>query len=239
MPYSDLIINSKKAAVPLKELQYSEKNRQRLEQFLNEFRFVEELRKFDLPVDNKLLFHGPSGCGKTATAKALAGQLGKKIIVLALGGLVSSKLGETAKNMTTLFNKASHGGAILFLDEFDSIGKMRDYDQKDSSEMKRLVNTIIQLIDHLPDEALLIAATNHVEAIDHALMRRFQMKLEFELPAPQELDKYYDQLLEKYPEPYRDIERAYNISYAEAKDIVHAEVKSKMIQSLAAIESLK
>ena len=65
---------------------------------------------------------------------------------------------------------------MLFLDEFDQIGKARGNDDKDVGEMRRLVNTIIQLIDYFPKNALLICASNHPQIIDIALMRKISIK---------------------------------------------------------------
>ncbi len=232
MAENDFIINSRRViTTPLEEVQFSTQNKCTINQFLNEFKHIEKLKKFDLPIDNKILFYGHTGCGKTMTAKAIADKLGKEIIILSLGGLVSSRLGETAKNITSLFSKASRERSVLFIDEFDSIGKMRSYDHKDSGEMKRLVNTIIQSIDYLPNDTILIAATNYKEVIDSALLRRFQLKLKFELPTNNELDNYYNLLLINYPEEYREIKKIYEISYAEAKDIVFKGIKKQIILS--------
>lgn len=226
----DLIIPSREIDLILENIHLSPQNRDILDQLLNEFKHFGAIREYDLPIDNKILLHGHSGCGKTATAKAIAKKLDKKIIILNLGTIVSSKLGETAKNVAQIFHKATNEKAVLFIDEFDFLGKLRDYDDKDSGEMKRLVNTIIQLMDYLPPDTLLIAATNHVDIIDKAILRRFQLKLKFELPTPDALDEYYTELLGRYPEAYRNIERKYNISYAEAKDVVHRLVKKQIIE---------
>ena len=103
------------------------------------------------------------------------------IYVVNLGAIVSSKLGETSKNIAKLFRKAAVDDCIIFLDEFDSLGKIRDY-QQDHGEMKRIVNTILQLFDYLPQSSLVIAATNQLNMIDNALLRRFDVNLKFELP---------------------------------------------------------
>lgn len=116
------------------------------------------------------------------------------------------------------------------------LGQIRDYDQKDSGEMKRLVNTLIQLIDHLPNDTILIAATNHSSIIDTALLKRFQLKLKFEAPNDNELDSYYDSLLTPFPEEFRHVDRGYAISYAEAKDITYRAVKNNIIAAEEAKE---
>ncbi|MEM0518619.1 AAA family ATPase [Aequorivita flava] len=231
MALSDFIIISKEATLGLNQLHLSKANKNALKQLLKEFKHFEILNKYKLPVANKIFLFGHTGCGKTTTAKAIAQSLDKKIIILNLGNIVSSRLGETAKNITEVFKKAARENAVLLLDEFDSIGKLRDHDDKDSAEMKRLVNTVIQLIDELPNNVLLIAATNHPSVIDTALLRRFQLKLKFELPDQDQLDVYYNSLLEQFPEEFSVLNRVYNISYAEAKDITFSAVKNAIIKN--------
>ncbi|WP_271405963.1 AAA family ATPase [Tenacibaculum soleae] len=232
MALYDLILNSKnETTIKLSNIHLSEPNQIILKQLLKEFKYVNILNEYKLPVDNKLLLFGHTGCGKTTTAKAIAQVLNKKIFTLNLGGIISSRLGETAKNITEIFKKASREEAVLFLDEFDYIGKTRDFDNKDSGEMKRIVNTVIQLIDQLPNSTLLIAATNHSGIIDSALLRRFQLKLKFEAPNNKELDNYYDALLTQFPKEFRELQRSYSISYAEAKDITFRAVKNKIIEN--------
>lgn len=239
MTLSNFILNPKETTISLDQIHLSDENTHLLNQLLKDFKHVEVLNQYNLPVDNKLFLFGHTGCGKTTTAKAIAQALNKKIIILNLGSIVSSRLGKTAKNITEVFKKAQREKAVLLLDEFDSIGKLRDHDDKDSSEMKRLVNTVIQLIDELPNDTLLIAATNHSKIIDTALLRRFQLKLKFELPSQLQLDVYYDSLLKQFPEEFRKLNRVYNISYAEAKDITFRAVKNLIIQNEEAKEGLE
>ncbi|WP_428742235.1 AAA family ATPase [Tenacibaculum sp.] len=230
MAIHDFVIQSRETTIELHEIHLSSENKKALNQLLKEFKHVAVLNSYKLPVDNKLLLFGHTGCGKTTTAKAIAKTLNKKIITLNLGSIVSSKLGETAKNISDVFKKATRESAVLFLDEFDYIGKARDYDSKDSAEMKRLVNTVIQLIDQLPNDVLLIAATNYSSVIDAALLRRFQLKLQFEAPSDADLDIYYQALLQEFPEEFRDLNPIYGISYAEAKDITYRTLKNKIIE---------
>lgn len=199
-----------------------------IEQFLKEYRFRDVLEQYELPVNNKMLLYGKTGCGKTMTAKAIAKVLDRKLIVVNLAAIVSSKLGETAKNVATLFKEVSYHDAVLFFDEFDTLGQVRDHD---SSEMKRVVNAILQLVDNFPLNSVLIAATNQINMIDEALIRRFQLRLEFISPAKEVLNAYYDKLLTKYPVAFQTIERKYNISFAEAKNEVFTQVKNNIIQA--------
>lgn len=227
----ELVVNDTEK-IALDDLLFSEENKSALLQTIKEHKYIEELKKYNLKVDNKILLHGHSGCGKTTTAKAIATALNKSIVIINLSTLINAKIGETSKNVKAIFDKAIREKAVLFLDEFDQIGKSRESDDKDVAEMRRLVNTIIQLIDYLPTDSLLICATNFYNSIDTALLRRFQIKLKFEMPNKKELDIYYDKLLAAFPVHLQDIPRKYNISYAEVKDYIQTIMKKQIIAEL-------
>ncbi len=159
----------------------SEPLKDELKYFIEEHQKIEILRAFDLPVANKILLHGPPGCGKTLASYVIAGELNKMMHVINLGAIVSSKLGETSKNLAKIFRKGAAEDCVIFIDEFDSLGKVRDYSQ-DHGEMKRVVNTILQLFDYLPQSSIVIAATNQKSMIDSALLRRFDLNIQFGLP---------------------------------------------------------
>lgn len=178
---SDLILEKLTSDYTFENLVSSSHVRNELELFVKEHHNAEILRSYDLPIANKLLLHGPSGCGKTLATYVLAGELHKMMVVVNLGAIVSSKLGETSKNLAKIFRKAAIDDCIIFIDEFDSLGKVRDYDQ-DHGEMKRVVNTILQLFDYLPQSSIVIAATNQKEMLDDALLRRFDLSIKFDLP---------------------------------------------------------
>jgi len=217
--------------VNLEDVVFNENVAKQIEDFLLEQQFKEKLLSYQLPIANKILMYGATGCGKTMTAKAVAKHLNKKLVIVNLATIISSKLGETAKNIDALFKEAQYEGLVLFFDEFDSLGQIRDYDNKDNSEMKRVVNAILQLIDNFPQKSILMAATNQVQMIDEALKRRFEMHLEFTNPTNETLDLYYDKLLANFPKEYCEINRTYNTSFAEAKNLALYQVKKNIIQS--------
>ena len=234
----DLIINDKEV-VSLDDVFLNKYNQQNIQQLIREHQFVDELTKYGLPVNNKIMLQGNSGCGKTTTAKAIANALGKPILILNLSNVVCSRIGETSQNIKQVFDKAAREKAVLFLDEFDQIGKERSNDDKDVGEMRRLVNTLIQLIDYLPQNALLIAATNHADLIDVALLRRFQLRIQFEMPTAEVLDTYYDKILKPFPEEIQNFERQYQISFAEAKDYAFTKMKTLLLEKLEKGEKIE
>lgn len=185
---SDLILEKITSDYSLDNIIANTKIHNELQFFIEEHQKIEILQQFDLPVSNKLLLYGPSGCGKTLASYVIAGELNKMMVVIDLGAIVSSKLGETSKNLSKIFKKAATEDCIIFLDEFDSLGKIRDYSQ-DHGEMKRVVNTILQLFDYLPQSSIVIAATNQKDMLDEALLRRFDNIIGFELPNENDIKK--------------------------------------------------
>lgn len=235
----DLIIQDKEQ-VTLHEVFLEESNKEQFIQLIKEHTYIKELHAYHLPVNNKVLLQGSSGCGKSMTAKAIANALGKNIIILNLSTIVSSRIGETSQNIKMIFDKAGREKSVLFLDELDQIGKSRGSDDKDVGEMRRLVNTLLQLIDYYPQDALLLCATNHPDIIDSALLRRFQVKINYKMPSKEFLDTFYDNLLSKFPKDLNSIERRYNLSFAEAKDYTLTVIKRNLIKKLEAeVQSVK
>lgn len=128
-----------------------------------------------------LMLSGPPGTGKTLLAGHIAARLGRKFYVVRLDAVISSLLGDTAKNIRGIFDFVAGKNAVLFLDELDAIAKMRD-DRNELGELKRVVNTVIQGIDSLDASAIVIAATNHAQMLDTAIWRRFPYKISFGAP---------------------------------------------------------
>lgn len=130
---------------------------------------------------SRLLFVGPPGTGKSATAEAIASELGLPLAIVRLGAVVSSRLGETARNVEAIFEFCSHGTWVLLFDEVDSFAKERS-DSSDHGELKRVVTAFLQLLDAFRGSSLVIATTNHPKLLDSAVWRRFDDVFRFGLP---------------------------------------------------------
>ncbi len=149
--------------------------------------FIASVKKYDLLAEHglsgrmNLLMAGPPGTGKTLVAGHIASALSMPLYVVRLDSLISSLLGDTAKNIRSVFETIPQKNGIIFLDEFDAVAKLRN-DNHELGELKRVVNTLIQSIDSLDDKAIVIAATNHAELLDRAIWRRFPYRMNFGLP---------------------------------------------------------
>lgn len=158
-----------------------EEIRETLRLLIEDVRAREHFASWGLPPKRKVLFFGPPGCGKTVTARALAAELGMPLLYVRFDALISSYLGETAANMRRLFDYVQARPWVVLFDEFDALGKSRD-DTSDHGELKRVINSLLQLMDGMSGASLLIAATNHEHMLDDALWRRFDEIVRFDRP---------------------------------------------------------
>lgn len=150
-------------------------------QFIEDARHIELLSKKGVSARLGLLLYGPPGTGKSLLAGHIAAMLRRPFYIARLDSLISSRLGETAKNVRGIFEFVPARNAVLFLDEMDAIAKLRD-DRHELGELKRVVNTVLQGLDSLSDDVVTVGATNHPHLLDPAIWRRFPYKAELGLP---------------------------------------------------------
>jgi SpoVK/Ycf46/Vps4 family AAA+-type ATPase len=169
-----------------------EKRFQRIER---EYAARDRLAHHGLRYRQKILLYGSPGCGKTLGAERLAWNTGLPLLKVRFDAMVSSFLGETASNLRLVFDKASLEPCLLFFDECDSIAKSRE-DTQEVGEIKRVVNTFLQILDEYESSSgLLVAATNLNKSLDTALWRRFDDLIEVPKPGEQELEFIVKQTL--------------------------------------------
>lgn len=167
----------------LSDLILSDDLRATCDEFILEQQRVELLRSYSLEPRNRLLLTGPPGNGKTSLAEALAEALMLPIYCVRYDGIIGSYLGETASRLRKVIDFVRTKRCILFMDEFETLGKERG-DMQETGEIKRVVSSLLLQIDELPSHVIVIGATNHPELLDRAVWRRFQIRLK--LPAPTE-----------------------------------------------------
>lgn len=134
---------------------------------------------------NKFLFEGLPGSGKTEAAKHIARLLDRTLFCVDFDHLIDSKLGQTNKNIATVFNEINilpHSNKVVILfDEIDVIALDR-INSNDVREMGRVTSTILRELDRLTDlnkEIVIIATTNLFSNFDKALIRRFDAVINF------------------------------------------------------------
>jgi SpoVK/Ycf46/Vps4 family AAA+-type ATPase len=119
------------------------------------------------------------------TISYLASALRRPLVRLEPSHVIGSLLGESSRMLSAAFADAQAASAMLALDEVDALAKRRD-DVHDVGEFKRFVSTLLVELDRWSADVPLIAATNHLELLDPALERRFELHLRLTLPGPTE-----------------------------------------------------
>ena len=157
-----------------------------LTRVVTEHRQRGRLRSHGLEPRHRLLLVGPPGCGKTMTASALAGECHMPLMLVQLHSLITKFMGETAAKLHLIFEAMEKTPGVYFFDEFDAIGSVRRADN-DVGEIRRVLNSFLQFLEHHTSESLVIAATNLMPILDPALFRRFDATLRYALPQDREV----------------------------------------------------
>ena len=156
--------------------------RQRVERVTLEQRQQDRIREHGYVPQRKLLLIGPPGTGKTLTASALAGELALPLFTILLDGLITKFMGETAAKLRLIFEAIQQTRGVFLFDEFDALGGERSA-RNDVGEIRRVLNSFLQFLEQDNSDGLIVAATNHVQLLDHALFRRFDTVIEYTMPS--------------------------------------------------------
>ncbi len=127
------------------------------------------------------LFAGQSGTGKTMAADVMAGTLGLDLYKIDLSGVVSKYIGETEKNLGSIFDEASTSNAILFFDEADALFGKRS-EVKDAHDRYANIETAYLLQKMEEYSGVVILATNLKMNLDEAFLRRLHFVIDFPMP---------------------------------------------------------
>jgi SpoVK/Ycf46/Vps4 family AAA+-type ATPase len=155
--------------------------RRRLLRIIQEQRHSSRIRSHGLSPRRKILFIGPPGTGKTLSAAVLAGELSLPLFVVRLERMITKFMGETAAKLRLIFDNIAQIRGVYLFDEFDSIGSQRGL-RNDVGEIRRVLNSFLQFIEADDSNSLILAATNHPDLLDHALFRRFDDVIEYQMP---------------------------------------------------------
>jgi SpoVK/Ycf46/Vps4 family AAA+-type ATPase len=205
---------------------------EQLGRIMKEQKHHSRIREHGLSPRRKLLLVGPPGTGKTMTASVLAGELGIPLFSVRLDALITKFMGETASKLRQIFDAINDVRGVYFFDEFDAIGSQRGL-ANDVGEIRRVLNSFLQMIESDQSHSLIVAATNHVEILDYALFRRFDDVIEYRLPTTPQATKLIQSRLGKFaPRPFSlkaITAKAEGLSYAEIKRAVDESIKEAVM----------
>ena len=148
----------------------------------------EKLSELQIPYLNSTLLYGESGTGKTTLAKYIAYKMNLPYVYINFSQIIDSLMGKTSSTINLAFNFVKTTPCIFMIDEIDAIGIKRSLSSNSGAdgEINRVTITMMQELDNLPNDVILIAATNRKDIIDEALLRRFSLKKEIHLPTEEE-----------------------------------------------------
>ncbi|MFO0434451.1 MAG: ATP-binding protein [Sphingobacteriaceae bacterium] len=151
------------------------------------------------------LFYGPPGTGKTLTVSLLGKVTNKDVYKIDLSMIVSKYIGETEKNLATVFDVAENKNWILFFDEADALfGKRTATSSSNDRYANQEVAYLLQRIEDFP--GLIILATNLKINLDDAFARRFQSMIHFPMPGVKERIQLWENAFFNYGKIEEDLD---------------------------------
>lgn len=205
--------------VPQSTLVLPDALRLRIQRIIHEHRQQEKLKGFGLSNRRKILLAGPPGTGKTLTARVLAHELRMPLYTIQVDKLVTKFMGETSAKLRQIFDHIRDEPGVYLFDEFDAIGGERSR-ENDVGEMRRVLNSLLQFIEHDTSDSLIVAATNNPRLLDRALFRRFDDILNYPAPDTAARRRLMESVLGSFlPPKFR-----WQMSVKESRDLSHAEI---------------
>ena len=122
-------------------------------------------------VPPSMLFYGPAGCGKSFFAEKIGEELGIPFVKIVPDDLASTLVHGTQEKIGEVFRKAEQKApTLIFFDEFDAMVPQRSNDDRNYQNGE--TNEFLCMLNNAADRGVyVLAATNHPERIDKAVLR--------------------------------------------------------------------
>ena len=185
----------------------------------------QKLMEMQIPYKNATLLYGPPGTGKTMFGRYIAFKKKLPFCYLNFSRVVDSYLGATSRNIAKVFSFAATNPCVFLLDEVDAISCNRAQGMGGGAdkEIGRVTITLMQEFDKLPNDVIVLAATNRLDILDKAFISRFAIKQKMDPFSIEENRKMVCKFL-------NDI--GYEFSENEIKCVI-GEIMSQVVQLLA------
>lgn len=196
-------------------------------------RIADRLAEMNINYRNATLLHGVSGTGKTMFARYAAWTFKLPFYYVNFSSLVDSYMGKTSSNIASVFDYVKTVPCVFMLDEIDAISTRR---RKGSSgadgEINRITITLLQEFDKVTRNQIIIAATNRIDSIDEALIRRFSKLHEVTVPTDEERREIVRTFIEasQYEPAFADCDRLFE----ETSGMSQARITEACVEAIVA-----
>lgn len=167
--------------VSLSEIEIDIKTKRTVVDVISSYKKKELLLVNNINYIKKVLITGKPGTGKTSIGQVISSELNLPLYYVNISMLFSSYLGNSAKNLGSLFDQMSNKEAVFLFDEFDSLAISRTK-ENEVGEMRRIVNSILTFLERWEGNGIIIATSNETTNLDEAIWRRFDVKLQLGMP---------------------------------------------------------
>jgi len=180
----------------MKEREFDSYSIEGLNTSLNLKDVISAMQGYDVQPNTKnlsiaMLLYGMPGTGKSEFVYYLGNVLGKEVLLKRASDIQSCWVGMTEKNIASAFAEAQETNSILFFDEADTFLFPRKSAQR-SWEISFTNELLTQMESY---KGIVVFATNDMEGLDHASLRRFKFKIEFRPLTPEGNLNFYNSLL--------------------------------------------
>jgi len=180
----DYKINPTESKVRFTDVAGIDEEKMQLEEIVKFLKYPQKYLSSGARIPKGILLNGEPGTGKTLLAKAIAGEAGVPFFQINGSSFEEKYVGVGASRVRELFSKAKENApCIIFIDEIDSVAQNR-YSGKSYSE--QTLNQLLAEMDGFDtkDNVIVIAATNHIEVLDEALIRPGRFDRHVYVPMP-------------------------------------------------------
>ncbi|XP_046391003.1 AFG3-like protein 2 isoform X2 [Ischnura elegans] len=182
------LINSSDIGVRFKDVAGCEEAKVEIMEFVNFLKNPQQYIDLGAKIPKGAMLTGPPGTGKTLLAKATAGEANVPFITVSGSEFLEMFVGVGPSRVRDMFAMArKHAPCILFIDEIDAVGRKRGGRSFGGhSEQENTLNQLLVEMDgfNTTTNVVVLAATNRVDILDHALLRPGRFDRQIYVPAP-------------------------------------------------------
>ncbi|AZP36305.1 ATP-dependent zinc metalloprotease FtsH [Candidatus Annandia adelgestsuga] len=175
--------------ITLKDVAGCDEAKEEIKDIIDFLKDPYKFQKLGAIIPKGILMVGPTGTGKTLLAKAIAGESKVPFFNISGSDFVEMFVGVGASRVRNMFKEAKKKEpCIIFIDEIDTVGRQRSYNNFNGSndEREQTLNQMLVEMDGFDKNQgiIVIGATNRPHILDKALLRpgRFDRKISIDLP---------------------------------------------------------